>query len=88
MSTTRKILSHEDFVSAFLGEGGQLEKVANHLGVTKSTVRRRHKLLRDAGVKLPDLEGVRKGLDVKGLNKMIVAYKDEIILGLDAAKEK
>lgn len=72
--TTRKLVSNEDFVKAFITADSTAE-VAEKTGLTIGSVRLRASKLRKAGVNLPTFVRKPRPIDVDALNELIKKLK-------------
>lgn len=82
----RNYVDSASFVKAFLAvhkEGGDIQAVADRLGMQKASATVKASQLRQAGIQLPKLLQSRKKLDLGALAKMVSDYEANLSVSDD-----
>lgn len=82
----RNYVDSASFVRVFLAvhkEGGDIQTVADRLGMQKASATVKASQLRQAGIQLPKLSQSRKKLDLSALAKMVSDYEANLSVDLD-----
>ena len=77
----RQYVDSASFVAAYLKthrNGGNMQTLADSLGMNKASATVRASQLRQAGVNLPKLSQSRKKLDIAALAKMVQNYEMDL----------
>lgn len=77
----RQYVDSTSFVAAYLRthrDGGNMQSLADSLGMNKASATVRASQLRQAGVNLPKLAQSRKKLDIAALAKMVENYEMDL----------